>query len=155
MIFSRALFIVCTLAVLTAATFAGKQKAETAALIEHARQLSDIRTEGAPPFRLKMDFRIMKDDGAVLNGTYTELWISETQIRAVGNRSMGRRGRKSYGTFCMPLALIPGLSGRDLFSRSPGSLHEREYHLGIGVSRHFGGHQSRRSPSRRLIDSTA
>ena len=81
MTFSRALFIVCTLAVLTSATFAGKQKAETAGLIEHARQLSDIRTEGAPPFRLKMDFKIMKDDGAVLSGTYTEFWISETQWR--------------------------------------------------------------------------
>jgi TonB family protein len=77
----RALFLAFTLTLLTSATFASKQEAEAAALIAHAKQLSDIRAEGAAPFRLKLDFKIIKDDGAVMDGTYTELWVSKTQWR--------------------------------------------------------------------------
>jgi TonB family protein len=78
---SRALFLAFTLTLLTSATFASKREAEAAALIERAKQLSDIRAEGAPPFRLKLDFKIINDDGTVMGGTYTEHWVSKTQWR--------------------------------------------------------------------------
>lgn len=50
-------------------------------MIEHAKHLSDIRVEGAPPFRLRLDFRIIKEDGSVTEGIYTEVWVSKTQWR--------------------------------------------------------------------------
>lgn len=79
--FRRSLFLAVTIVLLTPVTFAGKRGAEAAALIAHAKQLSDIRAAGASPFRLKLDFKIIKDDGAEEDGTYTELWISNTQWR--------------------------------------------------------------------------
>ena len=66
---------------LTSATFASNNEAEAAALIGRAKQLSDIRADGAPPFRLKLDFKIIKDDGAVTDGTYIERWVSKAQWR--------------------------------------------------------------------------
>jgi TonB family protein len=78
---SRALFLAFTLTLLTSATFASNHEAEAAALIGRAKQLSDIRADGAPPFRLKLDFKIIKDDGAVTDGTYTERWVSKAQWR--------------------------------------------------------------------------
>lgn len=79
MTLSRTLFLVMLPVLLTSATFASKQKTEAAALIEQAKQLSDIRAEGAVPFRLKMGFKIINDDGGVMDGTYTEIWVSKTQ----------------------------------------------------------------------------
>jgi TonB family protein len=97
---SRALFLVFTLILLTSATFA-KREAVSAALIERAKQLSDIRGEGAPPFRLKLDFKIIRDDGTVMDGTYTELWVSKAQWRretVLGNfrRIQVAAGRKLW-----------------------------------------------------------
>jgi TonB family protein len=69
------------LSLFSSGTFAGKQETEAAALIEHAKQLSDIRAEGAPPFRLKLDFKIINDDGSVMDGKYTEIWVSKTEWR--------------------------------------------------------------------------
>jgi hypothetical protein len=61
--------------------FASKKDAEAAALLEHAKQLSDIRAEGAPAFRLKLSFKVIKEDGSALQGAYTEVWVSKSQWR--------------------------------------------------------------------------
>src|SRR5580700_1026347 len=81
---SRALFLAFALTLLTSPTFASKQEAEAAeaaALIEHAKQLSDIRAEGAPAFKLKIGFKTIKDDGSASEGEYTEVWVSKTTWR--------------------------------------------------------------------------
>jgi TonB family protein len=69
------------LALLGSTAFASNKQAEAAALVEHAKQLSDIRADGAPPFRLRLDFKIIKEDGSVKEGVYTEVWVSKTQWR--------------------------------------------------------------------------
>lgn len=81
MTLSRSLFLTLALSLLKSAAFASNKEAEAAALIEHAKQLSDIRAEGAPAFRLKVDFKIIKDDGSAMDGTYTERWVSKEQWR--------------------------------------------------------------------------
>jgi TonB family protein len=90
-----------TLALLVSTAFANKKDAEAAALIEHAKQLSDIRAEGAPAFRLKLSFKIIMGDGSVFDGTYTEIWISKAQWRretVLGDfrRTQVAEGRKRW-----------------------------------------------------------
>ena len=72
------LLLAATLGLFSSTSFAGNKQTEAAALIEHAKQLSDIRAEGAPAFRLRLDFKAIKRDGSVLAGTYTEVWVSKT-----------------------------------------------------------------------------
>ena len=43
-------------------------------LMERARKLSDIRSKGAPAFRLKATFSFAGKDLDTLQGTYTEIW---------------------------------------------------------------------------------
>src|SRR5258706_5437118 len=50
-------------------------------MINRAKQLADIRAEGAPAFRLEMNFKAFREDGSALEGTYTETWISKNQWR--------------------------------------------------------------------------
>ena len=50
-------------------------------MIEHAKQLSDIRADGAPAFRLRIKFRATENDSSVLDGIYTEVWSSKAQWR--------------------------------------------------------------------------
>ncbi len=78
---SRRLLLVLALTSLVYTAFASKKDVEAAELINHAKQLSDIRAEGAPAFRLKMNFKIIKEDGSVLRGSHTEVWASKTQWR--------------------------------------------------------------------------
>jgi hypothetical protein len=51
------------------------------ALIERARQLSDIRSPNAPAFRLKATFSFMGNDLETVEGTYTEVWKSSSHWR--------------------------------------------------------------------------
>jgi hypothetical protein len=51
------------------------------ALIEHARQLSDIRGANAPAFQLKATFSFTGADLEPVHGTYTEVWMSKSQWR--------------------------------------------------------------------------
>jgi TonB family protein len=81
MISRYSLFFVLILTLLTSTAFATKKDAEATILINHAKELSDIRAEGAPAFRLKMSFKIVKKGGSVLEGSHTEVWISKTQWR--------------------------------------------------------------------------
>jgi len=74
-------FLAATLAVFSSTVFASNKQEEAASLIEHAKQLSDIRSDGAPAFRLTVGFKAMKKDGTVLEGTYIEIWGSKAQWR--------------------------------------------------------------------------
>lgn len=51
------------------------------ALIQHARQLSDIHAPNAPAFQLKATFSFNGTDLEPVHGTYTEVWISKSQWR--------------------------------------------------------------------------
>ena len=51
------------------------------ALLQHARKLSDIRSPGAPAFRLKATFSFVGDNLDTVQGTYTETWVSDSQWR--------------------------------------------------------------------------
>jgi TonB family protein len=58
------------------------------ALLDRARQLSDIRAKDAPAFRLKATFSFTGDNLDPVEGTYTETWVSDTQWRretVIGN----------------------------------------------------------------------
>jgi hypothetical protein len=51
------------------------------ALLDKARQLSDIRSPNAPAFRLKATFSFRGDDLETVQGTYAEVWASSSQWR--------------------------------------------------------------------------
>ena len=48
-------------------------------LMERARKLSDIRSNGAPAFRLKATFSFIGLDLNTAHGTYEEVWVSPSQ----------------------------------------------------------------------------
>jgi TonB family protein len=75
------LLLLLTLSLLVSMASANEKDAEATALIEHAKQLSDIRAEGEPAFRLKVSFKIIQEDGSALEGVYTEDWVSKAQWR--------------------------------------------------------------------------
>jgi TonB family protein len=57
-------------------------------MLDRARQLSDIRSPNAPGFRLNVTFSFIDQDLETVQGTYTEVWISNSQWRretVVGN----------------------------------------------------------------------
>ncbi len=82
MTFSHALLPVFTLTLLTSVTsFASRQELEAASLIEHAKQLSDIRAQGMPAFRLKINFKAISGKGRTVEGTYMEVWASRALWR--------------------------------------------------------------------------
>lgn len=54
-----------------------QKHAET--LIEHAKAVSDIRSEKAPAFRLKATFSFIGEHLETAEGTYTEVWVSSAQ----------------------------------------------------------------------------
>ena len=94
-------FLAATLFLFSSTGFASNQQEEAASLIEHAKQLSYIRADGAPAFRLRLDFKAIKKDGSVLQGTYTEVWRSKAQWRretAVGDfhRTEVAAGQKRF-----------------------------------------------------------
>jgi TonB family protein len=57
-------------------------------MLNRARQLSDIRSPNAPGFRMKLTFSFVGHDLETLQGSYTEVWVSNSQWRretAVGD----------------------------------------------------------------------
>lgn len=66
---------------LASVAFANKKKDEAAALINRAKQLSDIRADGSPPFQLRAESKITEVDGSSVDGEYTEIWLSKAQWR--------------------------------------------------------------------------
>jgi len=105
----RILSLALTLALFVSAAFANKKDGEAAALVEHAKQLSDIRAEGAPAFRLKLSFKMIKDDGSFLEGAYTEVWVSKERwhretVLGDFRRIQVAAGRKRWLLDSAPLA---------------------------------------------------
>lgn len=101
MISSRALLATFILFLVSLTALGREKDALASSLIQQAKQLSDIRSEGAPPFLLRMSIRIIKGDGTVNIGTHRELWISKAQWRretSVGNfrRIVIAMGRKRW-----------------------------------------------------------
>ncbi len=65
----------------SAGSFAGEEQSNAQTLLERARVLSDIRSPSAPAFRLRSTFTAITRDLTILEGTYTETWVSSTQWR--------------------------------------------------------------------------
>jgi hypothetical protein len=77
-----AAFLLTAVAILlSASSFAEDEQSKAQALLERARNLSDIRSPSAPAFRLKATFTAITRDLATLEGIYTETWVSNTQWR--------------------------------------------------------------------------
>jgi hypothetical protein len=84
----RILLPVACLACLASTSFAQDIQARAEELLQHARQLSDIRSANAPAFQLKASFSFTGEDLENVQGTYTETWVSNSQWRretVVGN----------------------------------------------------------------------
>lgn len=57
-------------------------------MLAHARSLSDIHAPNSPPFRMKTTFSFAGANLDTVEGTYTEIWVSDSQWRreiAVGD----------------------------------------------------------------------
>jgi hypothetical protein len=50
-------------------------------MMQRAREFSDIRSQGAPAFRLRAAFSFVGEDLATIQGTFNEVWISNSQWR--------------------------------------------------------------------------
>ena len=74
------LLLICV-ALLSSMAPAENKGKEAAELIAHAKQLSDIRADGAPAFHLRAQIRITNTDGTTNDGTYTEDWASPEMWR--------------------------------------------------------------------------
>lgn len=69
---------------LTPAAAKDKKQQEAEALLAKARELSDIRCEGCPPFRLRTQVRFYKRDQSTTSmviGSYVLLWQSKSRWR--------------------------------------------------------------------------
>ena len=80
-ILRRRFIVAALIGLIGSTTFASKKDDEAAALVQRAQDLSDLRKDGSPPFRLKAKLTITYDDGSVVEGTYTEFWSSYSQWR--------------------------------------------------------------------------
>ncbi len=82
----RYIAIIFCFAILTSLSFAENKAEQAAALIAHAKQVSDIRAEGSPAFVLRAEFKILRDSAHPITGSYTENWasraLSRTEISA-------------------------------------------------------------------------
>jgi hypothetical protein len=84
----RILLFVACVACLRVGSCAQDIQARAEGMMEHGRQLSDIRAPNSPAFRLKATFSFVGDDLETVQGTYTEVWVSNSQWRreiAVGD----------------------------------------------------------------------
>ena len=62
--------------------WAGKAKQQGKEILENARKVSDIRSDGSSPFRMEGTFHIVrKKDRQDVAGTYTEIWVSKAKWR--------------------------------------------------------------------------
>ena len=59
---------------------ASKKETEAASLLDRAELLSGVRADGAPAFRLKVDFNVVQE-GFSQEGAYSEIWESRTRWR--------------------------------------------------------------------------
>lgn len=78
---TRILSITVCMVICASSALAESKNKEAASLIQHAKQLSDIRAEGSAAFILKGDFKILRDPDHPLTGSYTEIWASSSLLR--------------------------------------------------------------------------
>ena len=69
------LTVMCSV-VLRSTSFAEEIQKHADAMIQRAREFSDIRSQGAPAFRLRATFSFVGEDLATIQGTFNEVWIS-------------------------------------------------------------------------------
>lgn len=135
----RGLFLALLLTGIASSAFGSNKDAEAAAMIAQAKQLSDIRAEVAPPFVLKLGFKVTNEDGSVLQGTYSESWASNTQWRretvvADMRRTEVATDQKRWVLESGPplpalVRILPAINGSNLFQQSiwkPGKFESRE-----------------------------
>jgi hypothetical protein len=81
-LFLRTIVLLTTLSPLLApAQSLPSEQASAETLLNRARQLSDIRAPGAPPFRLQATFSFIAKNLDTIHGTYIETWLSPSQWR--------------------------------------------------------------------------
>ncbi len=81
MTIARTLLMGSIILPLSATALGRKNETPASSLIEQARHLSDIRSEGAPPFQLRLGFTVMQANGTAAEGVYRETWFSRAQWR--------------------------------------------------------------------------
>jgi TonB family protein len=77
----RILLVACLLGLHHPVCYAQDIQTHAEALMWHGRRLSDIRSSNAPAFRLKAAFSFVGDNLETVQGTYTEVWVSDSQWR--------------------------------------------------------------------------
>jgi TonB family protein len=77
----RTLLFVVSLSALSPICGAQEIQKRAEELVQHARRLSDIRSPNAPAFRLKATFSFTGKNLETAHGTYTEIWLSNSQWR--------------------------------------------------------------------------
>jgi TonB family protein len=75
------LLTVMCLVGLRSALFAEEIQKHADAMMQRAREFSDIRSQGAPAFRLRATFSFTGEDLETIQGTFTEVWVSNSQWR--------------------------------------------------------------------------
>jgi TonB family protein len=75
------LLTVMCLVGLRSAFFAEETQKHADAMMQRAREFSDIRSPGAPAFRLRATFSFTGEDLETIQGTFTEGWVSNSQWR--------------------------------------------------------------------------
>jgi TonB family protein len=75
-------WVLVLLVLIVSVALADNKKQEYNALIARARQLSEIRADGLPPFQMKVSFKIIKKDSTTSEGTYSETWASRDKWRS-------------------------------------------------------------------------
>jgi len=63
-------------------TLAQDVQTRTEAMLKRAHELSDIRSPNAPPFRLTATFTITDKNLNKVEGSFTEVWVSDTRWRS-------------------------------------------------------------------------
>ena len=72
--------VVAVLSLIASLSVAENKKQETKSLIDRAKELSDIRTDHSPSFRMKIAFKVI-DHLKETDGTYVETWASPEKWR--------------------------------------------------------------------------
>jgi protein TonB len=105
----RVFVLAISFLVLSPMGFATNKQAETGSLIERAKEVSDIRADGAVAFRLKLGFKLLKQDGSQLEGTYVEIWTSKDHWRRETVAGDFRRTEVAAGPKRFLLELVTAL----------------------------------------------
>jgi TonB family protein len=79
---SRKLLLIGAVLTTVPAMAGSKKQEEGKALMSRAKQLSDIRGDGQPAFRMKVSFKTFDKGSAATEGSYTETWASRDESRS-------------------------------------------------------------------------